>query len=308
MKNHSFSLMAIAIAMAAIFTACGKSDSGDNSGNTNNTGNQTVAVTGVTLSQNTATLALTDLPLTLVATVAPDNATNKAVSWTSGTPAVATVAGGVVTPVGGGTTTITVTTQDGDKTATCAVTVNDPLTSDTGVTINSVKWATRNVNAPGHFTAALGDPGMFYQWNSAIGWSATGAPVDSNGGTAWNSAWNGNGTMLTWESANNPCPAGWRLPTQDEFTSLVNAGGTWTTTPAEGLVFGSGTTVFFPAAGYRDPGSSGALSGLNFNGDYWAATTPITTGGISLAFNKSGNLGQSAYGRAFGFSIRCVAQ
>ena len=83
-----------------------------------------VAVTGVTLDQATMTLTAGGATGTLVATVAPANATNKSVTWSSSTPAVATVASGVVIPVTAGTTTIIVATVDGGKTATCAVTVN----------------------------------------------------------------------------------------------------------------------------------------------------------------------------------------
>jgi uncharacterized protein YjdB len=83
-----------------------------------------VAVTGVTLDQATMTLTAGGATGTLVATVAPANATNKSVTWSSSAPAVATVANGVVTPLTAGTTTITVTTVDGGFTTTCAVTVN----------------------------------------------------------------------------------------------------------------------------------------------------------------------------------------
>ena len=81
-----------------------------------------VPVTGVKL--NTETLELfTGNTATLTATVEPDNATNKNVTWSSNNADVATVDNGVVTAVGTGEATITVTTADGGKTATCTVTV-----------------------------------------------------------------------------------------------------------------------------------------------------------------------------------------
>ncbi len=86
----------------------------------------TVAVTGVTLDKTSATL-IDDVRggvLTLNATVAPADATDKAVTWTSSDPTVAAVVDGVVTAKKAGTATITVTTVDGSKTATCTITVN----------------------------------------------------------------------------------------------------------------------------------------------------------------------------------------
>ncbi len=85
----------------------------------------TQPVTGVTLDQTSLTLTEGDSE-TLSATVEPSNATNQNVTWSSSDPSVATVANGVVTAVGAGTATITVTTEDGDFTATCEVTVERP--------------------------------------------------------------------------------------------------------------------------------------------------------------------------------------
>jgi uncharacterized protein YjdB len=58
-----------------------------------------------------------------VATVLPEDATDKSVTWTSDNEEVATVVDGVVTAVSEGTASITVTTVDGNLTATCVVTV-----------------------------------------------------------------------------------------------------------------------------------------------------------------------------------------
>ena len=81
----------------------------------------TMPVSGVALDKTSAELQV-GKTLTLTATVTPDNATDKAVAWTSSNDAVATVdADGVVTAKAEGTATITATA--GGKTATCTVTV-----------------------------------------------------------------------------------------------------------------------------------------------------------------------------------------
>lgn len=81
-------------------------------------------VTGVSLDRTTLALSA-GANDTLTATVMPNNATDKTVSWRSSDASHATVdAAGKVTAVATGTTTITVTTKDGSKTATCVVTVS----------------------------------------------------------------------------------------------------------------------------------------------------------------------------------------
>ena len=81
----------------------------------------TVAAESVTLDKSSLELVV-DNTATLTATVAPNNATDKTVTWTSSDDTVATVENGVVTGVKAGTATITATTSNG-KTATCTVTV-----------------------------------------------------------------------------------------------------------------------------------------------------------------------------------------
>lgn len=93
-----------------------------------------VPVTGVTLNQTALSLGVGSSS-TLTATVAPDNATNKAVTWTTDNAEVATVADGVVTAVAEGTATITATTADGSFTASCTVTVTAAATAE-GYTVS----------------------------------------------------------------------------------------------------------------------------------------------------------------------------
>ena len=83
-----------------------------------------IAVTGVALDAATLIMAKGGTA-TLKAVVAPADATNQGVSWSSSDTSVVTVSGGVVTAAGAGTATITVATDDGGKTAACAVKVAD---------------------------------------------------------------------------------------------------------------------------------------------------------------------------------------
>ena len=83
----------------------------------------TVAVGGISLDESKLYLTEGDNK-TLVATVLPENASNKKVSWSSSNARVASVsATGDVTALSEGETVITVSTEDGGKTATCHVTV-----------------------------------------------------------------------------------------------------------------------------------------------------------------------------------------
>ncbi len=83
-----------------------------------------VAVEGITLDQTSLEMTVGDADVKLNATVSPDNATDKTYSWESSNVAAATVSGGVVHAVAEGTAVITVKTTNGNKTATCTVTVS----------------------------------------------------------------------------------------------------------------------------------------------------------------------------------------
>lgn len=110
------------------------------------TGTVIYKVTGVSLNKDSLSLEPGGSEA-LTATVTPDNATNKKVTWSSSAPGVATVdASGNVTAVAEGTATITAATEDGGMTATCTVTVehaHDPAAA----------WSS---DASGHWHACAG--------------------------------------------------------------------------------------------------------------------------------------------------------
>lgn len=94
-----------------------------------------VNVTEVTLDKTELTLTEGETE-TLTATVRPDNADNRKVTWSSDKTDVATVDGaGRVTAVKAGEAVVTVTTEDGGKTATCRVTVKAKVVPVTGVDV-----------------------------------------------------------------------------------------------------------------------------------------------------------------------------
>ena len=98
-----------------------------------------VPVTSISLDKTTLALAEQDT-YQLTATVKPDNATDKTVTWSTANAAIATVSdNGLVTAVAEGTTTITA--KAGDKTATCTVTVSKKIIPVTSVTLNKTSLA-----------------------------------------------------------------------------------------------------------------------------------------------------------------------
>lgn len=182
--------------------------------------------------------------------------------------------------------------------------------SDDGVIINGVKWATRNVGAPGTFVDKPEDAGMFYLWNQKIGWSAT----SSEGGTTWDSH---NISNYFWYSRfttgknNDPSPAGWRLPTREELLKLSDPKKVVSTWVTQNGVTGrkftdktTGNSIFLPAAGYRF--YKGKLRGAGVNGSYWSSTANNVEGAYGLYFfNKSAGLSNYRYSW---LSVRAVAE
>jgi uncharacterized protein (TIGR02145 family) len=173
------------------------------------------------------------------------------------------------------------------------------------VLINGVRWATCNVDKPGTLTKKAEDAGMFYKWNSKIGWSSTNPLVNSNGEYVW--GWNA-GDGEVWEKANNPCPAGYRIPTEAELKSLNSAGSVWkTVNGVKGRTFGKGNdTIFLPAAGRREY-NAGTLEGENYGGLYWSSTMQYGVYARFMEFVSNDVLWKGLY-KDYGHSCRCVKE
>jgi len=131
------------IALVAVigfgFVSCGGDDGGD--------GGKTVKVTGVTLNKTYLILAVGDSEK-LIATVAPDNATNKAVTWSlrdNLNPIVSVSADGTVTALSEGVTNIFVHTEDGGFSERCTVDVRAAVNANIDIDISDLSYGTSTI-------------------------------------------------------------------------------------------------------------------------------------------------------------------
>ena len=140
-------------------------------------------------------------------------------------------------------------------------------TKDEGVVINGVKWATRNVGSAGTFVTNPEDFGELYQWNKK----------DSEN-FLLDDVYTASPFLFAayWLPANDPSPNGWRVPTADEFESLLDTKkvtNEWTT---ENGIYGmrftdknTNKSIFLPAAGIRNYWDGKVEYG---NGHYWSSS------------------------------------
>jgi uncharacterized protein (TIGR02145 family) len=119
-----------------------------------------------------------------------------------------------------------------------------------------------------------------------------------------------------WLSANNPCPPGWRVPTEEEWGAVINSSynptitkvGTDWTNSAGNYTTGMkvGDALFLPAAGLRDY-NNGSLVNHGGYGYYWSSTANDSYYGRNLFFSSSSQI-ISNYSLSSGFSVRCVEE
>ncbi len=188
----------------------------------------------------------------------------------------------------------------------------DPQFFDDGVLINGVKWATRNVDMPGVFSAAPENPGMLYQWGRATGWSST-DPLkgyDENGEIV-DAVWdNTNYAGSGWMVENNPCPAGWQVPSLADLNTLADATkvtSEYMETPVAGYKFTDNETqnsIFLPFANWRR--NTGVLvETTTASATYWSSTSSAATNASAIQITTTANQ-VTTFTRSFCIPVRCV--
>jgi uncharacterized protein (TIGR02145 family) len=269
-----------------------------------------IAVTGISLNSKTATLSIGD-SLTLVAYVFPRDATNSNISWTSNDTTIAFVENGKVIALFVGWANVIVSTEDGNKTDTCRVTV---LWPDVGQQCNR--------NNPGWGTS-LGTVSFATEkewevdsqiWSDAVTATvcdkttyAGGTPNNFNADCRSNPDYPGD--LFSWcaimRFAAIFCPTPWRIPTIQDFRELdIALGGTGNSQNHPSHldkylnVWGGTYSVGCDESGIM-------LEGHGVAAVYWSQTT---TGQFAdtWVINPSSGVGVGSMFRSSGRMLRCI--
>ncbi|MGB1315395.1 MAG: FISUMP domain-containing protein [Chitinophagales bacterium] len=160
--------------------------------------------------------------------------------------------------------------------------------------------------------------GNYYQWGRSTVVADASTPAGAISGWNTTNAPNGAWSDAT-KTATDPCPSGYRVPTNAQWTGVANAAlNTQSNTGSfanSATNFGSAKhfgpdastkTLTLPAAGYRSY-SNGTLNTRGYNGRYWSSTENSSTRAHYLNFVSSTATTTSSL-RANGFSVRCVSE
>jgi uncharacterized protein (TIGR02145 family) len=196
---------------------------------------------------------------------------------------------------------------------TVIVDVTNPISGET--------WMDRNLGATRVATSSTdaSSYGDLYQWgrgndghqcrtsSTTNTLSSTDQPGNGNFILAPNSPnqWRSPQNANLWQGVNgvnNPCPSGYRIPTEPELNVESI---TWNTSGGNAGAFGAmGRAVKWPTPGYRDR-SSGLLQAVGNRGSYWSSTLANITAAYYLYF-QSANDFIGGIQPAVGFSVRCI--
>ena len=218
-----------------------------------------------------------------------------------------------------------------------------------GVMIDGTVWAPVNCGYKGAATTDRGYPyGKLYQWgrkfghgyslsyDASVASKVAGGSVsiadgntdanervfytrtDGNNMSNWfsdtefNGVWNSSSSNSPVKTEYDPCPDGWRVPTETEMKSLIANKSVWTNMGSQSGYWFSGSVeystgvdvVFFPAAGWLDQTGIGQSRGTI--GRYLTSTVSSSSTINQLSLNNSMSL-VSLNGTVYGCSVRCVA-
>jgi uncharacterized protein (TIGR02145 family) len=183
-----------------------------------------------------------------------------------------------------------------------------------------------NTSVSGPYTGPYDSNGQVPSTASAYGHFITNTNSRADWRNQLNTLWDASKT------GSDPCPAGWRVPTRAEWASIMSgsvttnltvtngkvtgsSGNTWTwksSTGTHGYAIspdgGATTTLFLPAAGNRYAGTTaGYIDKVGSVGYYWTAT-PDNTASYPMSFSGTIVTISGSLNRAYGFSVRCVAE
>ena len=295
-------------------------------------GNRYISVKSISLDKTSVYLDVGET-VSLSATILPDDASDKSVTWSSSDESVARVSSsGVVTGYSLGYAIITAT-SDGGATASCGVTVKESSSTPDAVDLGlSVKWASFNLGA-----SRPEEYGDYYAWGEVEpyympGYALSDEPVWKSGkedGYNWSSykwcnevfyaltkycsSYGENGftdgkTVLEKEDDAAFVRLGgkWRMPTDEEWMELFD-NCIWTRATQNGVAgrlatSSNGNSIFFPAAGYRFITD---LIGVNYDGCFWSSSLDGFNSLHAYCYSL-GNCARNWEDRRLGYSIRPV--
>ena len=298
-----------------------------------------VSVTDVRLDQPELTITVGDADVKLVATVTPDNATDKTVNWASDKAEVATVDNqGSVHAVAPGDATITVTTVDGGMTATCAVKVKAALPANALPGKFSVS-ATKQVYFSKSNLWADGDKALHFedaQWKST---PTSNGNMDASHVSHF--TWSDNitsavsdsysGDYLFCDESNKVSVDGseaiYYALSKDEWAYLLNnhtkkwasvngksgyviapdgfTGELASSYADDAALASAGNLVFLPAAGRR---SGSNVICVGDYGYYWSSTAYDEYRACRVYFGSSNVDPDDSDGRSNGYSVRLITE
>ena len=196
-----------------------------------------------------------------------------------------------------------------------------------GIRLNGIIWAKTNVNFPGAFTENPEDFGAFFQWNRRAAWSSVDPlRIWNENSFTWEEGVPWNATLPTgtrWYPENDPCPPGWRVPTEAEVMQLVAAGNVREEiNGVSGRLFGQyPNQIFLPTTMVRGvlgliPVFTDPTHPANNSGTYWTSSntggTNTSTAADAFFFNNNNlneNIGDiMQFNRQQGFKVRCTVE